>query len=117
MKILFKNFKIINKGEILSETTLSVTDGVIDGFVAEDESCYDRIVDGKGELYLSPGFIDIHTHGSGGYDFMDSVAEEYDLVGVNHAKYGCTALYPTTVSASEEELKASLDAFKKANGR
>ena len=114
MKILFKNFKIINKGEILKHTTLSVTDGIIDGFVQEAEDSYDRVIDGNGELFLSPGFIDIHTHGGGGYDFMDSVAEEYDLVAVNHAKYGCTALYPTTVSASEEELKASLDAFKKA---
>ncbi len=114
MKTLFKNFKIINKGEILPQSELSVTDGVIDGFISCDENEYDRIVDGEGKLYLSPGFIDIHTHGGGGYDFMDSVAEEYDLVAVNHAKYGCTALYPTTVSASEEELKASLDAFKKA---
>ena len=114
MKILFKNFKIINKGEILSETDLCVADGIIDGFVASNEADYDRVVDGRGELYLSAGFIDIHTHGSGGYDFMDSIAEEYNLVAQNHAKYGCTALYPTTVGASEEELKASLDAFKKA---
>jgi len=45
---------------------------------------------------------------------MDSVAEEYNLVARNHAKYGCTALYPTTVSASEEELRASLTAFDAA---
>ncbi|MBR6514317.1 MAG: N-acetylglucosamine-6-phosphate deacetylase [Clostridia bacterium] len=114
MNILFKNFRIINKGEILPNTELSVRDGIIDGFDIGCDADYDRIIDGRGELYLSPGFIDIHTHGGGGYDFMDSVAEEYDLVAVNHAKYGCTALYPTTVSASEEELKASLDAFKKA---
>ncbi len=114
MKILFKNFKIINRGEILPETELSVMNGIIDGFGAADGMNYDRVIDGNGELYLSPGFIDIHTHGGGGYDFMDSVAEEYDLIAANHAKYGCTALYPTTVSASEEELKASLAAFKKA---
>ena len=114
MKILFKNFKIINKGEILPHTDLSVVDELIDGFGARSGIEYDRVVDGRGELYLSCGFIDIHTHGGGGYDFMDSVAEEYDLVAQNHAKYGCTALYPTTVSASEDELKASLDAFKKA---
>ena len=114
MKTLFKNCRIINKGEILSAKDLSVIDGVI-AELAEIESVeYDRIIDGKGELYLSAGFIDIHTHGGGGFDFMDSVAEEYDAVGVNHAKYGCTALFPTTVSASEEELKASLSAFEKA---
>ncbi len=116
MKTLFKNCKIINNGMILPETELSVVDGVIAELAQMPDVTYDHIIDGRGELYLSAGFIDIHTHGGGGYDFMDSVAEEYNLVAVNHAKHGCTALYPTTVSASEEELLATLSAFDKAKG-
>lgn len=27
-------------------------------------------------LYVSPGFIDLHTHGGGGHAFMDSSADE-----------------------------------------
>lgn len=114
MKTLFRNFKIISEGEIKPYDTVSCIDGKIEGFAENESIIYDRVIDGKGELYLSSGFVDIHTHGGGGYDFMDSIAEEYNLVAKNHAKYGCTALYPTTVSASEEELKASLSAFEKA---
>ncbi|MBE6686967.1 MAG: N-acetylglucosamine-6-phosphate deacetylase [Ruminococcaceae bacterium] len=114
MKTLFTNFKIIANGEILPQTDLSVAGSKIDSFEQRDGITYDRVIDGRGELYLSAGFVDIHTHGGGGYDFMDSVAKEYNLVAVNHAKYGCTALYPTTVSASEEELKASICAFEEA---
>lgn len=114
MNTLFRNFKIISEGEIKPYNTVSCVDGRIDGFCENESITYDRIIDGNDELYLSAGFVDIHTHGGGGYDFMDSVAEEYNMVAQNHAKYGCTALYPTTVSASEEELKASLSAFEKA---
>ncbi|MBR5515275.1 MAG: N-acetylglucosamine-6-phosphate deacetylase [Clostridia bacterium] len=114
MKTLFTDFKIISKGKILPEKDISVVNGKIDIFAKREDVEYDRIINGNGEFYLSAGFVDIHTHGGGGYDFMDSIAEEYNLVAKNHAKYGCTALYPTTVSASEEELKATLSAFEKA---
>lgn len=114
MNTLFKNFKIISEGKILSENCLSVIGSKISGFKESSEIEYDNVIDGEGKLYLSHGFVDIHTHGGGGYDFMDSVAEEYNLVARNHAKYGATALYPTTVSASEDELKASLVAFNRA---
>lgn len=114
MKTLFKNCKIIKNGKITDYNSLLVENGIIAALGVNDESECDKVIDGKGELYLSHGFVDIHTHGSGGYDFMDSVAEEYNLVAKNHAKYGCTALYPTTVSASEQELKASVTAYEKA---
>ncbi len=114
MNTLFKSFKIISEGNILSQNSLSVIDGKFSGFEALPGVEYDRVIDGEDKLYLSHGFVDIHTHGGGGYDFMDSVAEEYNLVARNHVKYGATALYPTTVSASEDELKASLVAFERA---
>lgn len=114
MNTLFKNFKIIADGKVMKENTLSVVDGKIAAFSELPEFDYQNVIDGEGALWLSAGFIDIHTHGGGGYDFMDSVAEEYALVAKNHAKFGSTALYPTTVSASEEELSATIDAFEKA---
>ncbi len=114
MNTLFKNFKILKGGKILSENSLTVKEGIISSFSEEEGVNYDRVVDGEGKLYLCAGFVDIHTHGGGGYDFMDSVAEEYNLCAKNHAKYGCTAMFPTTVSASPEELSATLDAFEEA---
>lgn len=49
-------------------------------------------------LYVSPGFIDIHTHGGAGFDFVDS--EEAVIEGANfHLTHGTTSICPT-ISAS-----------------
>ena len=112
MVTVFKNFKIIRHGEISPFTDLLVSDGKIIGIGHELKG--DRYIDGKGEFWLSAGFIDIHTHGGGGYDFMDADPDEYVGVARNHAKFGATSLYPTTISASREELLASLRAFEEA---
>lgn len=34
----------------------------------------DLVIDAQGR-YLSPGFIELHTHGAGGHDFMDGSIE------------------------------------------
>ena len=98
-------------------------DGLFDGFVYLDgerivdlsdkatdaDLCYDFTGD-----YLSPGFIDIHTHGGGGYAFADSTADEV-LSGCEfHLGFGTTTIVPT-VSASEfDAMKASLESIRRA---
>lgn len=48
--------------------------------------------------YVSAGFIDIHTHGGAGYDFVDST--EAVIEGANfHLTHGTTSICPT-ISAS-----------------
>ncbi|MDD3457261.1 MAG: N-acetylglucosamine-6-phosphate deacetylase, partial [Sphaerochaeta sp.] len=34
--------------------------------------------------YLSPGFVDIHTHGSGGFDYMDGTVEAFEQAAKAH---------------------------------
>ena len=69
----------------------------------------DRILDIKGN-YLSPGFIDIHTHGAGGYDFMDSVDSIYNACRC-HMRHGTTTILPTTVTGSRQELLDYVEMF------
>lgn len=60
-------------------------------------------------LYVSPGFIDLHTHGGGGHAFMDSSADEV-LAGCDfHLSHGTTTILPT-VSAGP--FSAMRDAVK-----
>ena len=56
----------------------------------------DQIIDAK-QQYVSPGFIDMHVHGGGGHDFMDGTVEAFLGIAEVHAKYGTTAMVPTTL--------------------
>ena len=78
-----------------------------------DYSGEGRTIDAGG-LYISPGFIDMHTHGAGGHDFMDGTVEAYLGAARMHARHGTTALAPTTLSCTDEELFNTFAVFKEA---
>jgi N-acetylglucosamine-6-phosphate deacetylase len=65
--------------------------------------------------YVSPGFIDLHIHGGGGYDFMDGTLEAFEGIAHVHALHGTTAMVPTTLTAETDELLHTLSTFKQAN--
>lgn len=71
------------------------------------------LIDAEG-CYVSPGFIDMHTHGAGGADFMDGTVEAYLEIAKTHAMHGTTLLYPTTLTSSDEVLFKSFDIYEKA---
>lgn len=73
----------------------------------------DRIIDANGH-YVSPGFIDIHIHGGGGHDFMDGTVEAFLGVAETHARYGTTAMIPTTLTSTNEELLTTFSVYQKA---
>jgi len=63
----------------------------------------DQVIDVK-EKYLSPGFIDIHTHGAGGYDFMDGDIDSIYGACLSHLLHGTTSILPTTLTSTKESL-------------
>src|SRR5579863_4617129 len=65
-----------------------------------------------GGRYVAPGFIDLHVHGGGGYDFMDGTVEAFLGVAALHARYGVTAMLPTTLTCSLEKLFRILDVYR-----
>jgi len=70
-----------------------------------------------GNNYVSPGFVDIHTHGAGGYDFMDGTVEAFLGALEMLARHGTTSVVPTTLTSSREELLHTLSIFQEASGK
>lgn len=107
------NGTIITGGESLVGNVV-LKDRVIDYLGTEDISADGaQIIDAKG-LYVAPGFIDMHTHGAGGADFMDGTVDAYLTAARMHAVHGTTLLYPTTLTSTNEALFASFETYRKA---
>ena len=73
----------------------------------------DQVFDLRGK-YLSPGFVEIHSHGAGGCDFMDGTAEAVITAARTHLQHGTTTLFPTTLAARREEIFNSIDGLRSA---
>ena len=99
-KTLLKNCRIIGSDSISEPADIWIEHGVISGIGHFDE------IDGydvKGN-YVSAGFIDIHTHGGNGADFMDATDEAFDSVLKYHLKNGTTDVLATSLTASRESI-------------
>ena len=95
--IQIKSDKII-VDEGLFDGYVYVEDGKIAQVSKENIPCEERY-DYTG-LYVSPGFIDTHTHGAGGYAFMNSTPEDVVKGSLYHLSFGTTCILPT-ISAGE----------------
>lgn len=60
-------------------------------------------------LTVLPGFIDIHVHGGGGYQMMDSTYESLDGMSRFHAKHGTTSFLATTSTSTQERITQALE--------
>lgn len=58
-----------------------------------------------GGNFLSPGFIDIHTHGGGGGSFLETDAEQFRLALKTHLSYGSTTVLPTVIVRSVPQME------------
>ena len=70
-----------------------------------------------GDEYLSPGFIDIHTHGGAGHDFSGT-PEDVLLAADFHLTHGTTSICPTVSAAPLGVMAKALDSISvvKRNG-
>lgn len=109
------NGNIITPYRIIPNGTVIVTDGIITAVAQGDievEGAYE--IDAKGQ-YIAPGFIDIHVHGGGGHDFMDGSETAFLKIAETHAQYGTTAMLPTTLTSTHEQLLQTLALYESAN--
>ena len=93
MDTLIRNGRIITPSGILEEGCVALEGGRIADIAAGRHEAPEHatVIDAAG-AYVAPGFIDLHTHGAGGCDFMDGTVEAYLTAARTHAQHGTTLL-------------------------
>lgn len=112
MSIVLKHVKIytgdrvINDGYIRFSEKVEAVDPMSE-YVAlpDDEIHYLR------DKVVTPGFIDVHTHGGYGFDTMDGNPDEIDQMVNSMAKEGITSVFPTTMTQSVANIDKSMQAI------
>ncbi len=103
-------------------TPFSQQDGVVlveDGKIQDvarsaETSRRVKTVDARG-MYLVPGFIDLHVHGTNTRSFMEGTAEAVSAICDAHAYCGTTTLLPTTNNGSTVDVEHVIDAVRAAS--
>jgi len=88
-------FRVIPTGGVLIENGKIVE--ILERPLAEIPA--DTTVVNAGGRTISPGFVDIHVHGGGGFGFFTATPNEIGTICKAHSKYGTTSIVPTTMAA------------------
>jgi len=118
-KKLITNGKIIALERIIPVGSVSVCDGVVTGVhegIGRLPEPDETVIDAGGK-YISPGFLDIHVHGGGGYGFLRSSVDDVISCCKAHMNHGTTSIVPTISSASNELMRESLENIKEATSK
>ena len=111
-RFVLHDASVIFPYSISEHTSVIVEDGIIADICPSDNvDANEEIINCTG-LYLSPGFVDIHVHGGGGYDFMDGTEEAIRGAINAHMKHGTTTIVPTTLTADDYDLASMFDAMR-----
>jgi N-acetylglucosamine-6-phosphate deacetylase len=109
----------IRAGRIYTPNTL-IRNGIVVlkngkiSYVGDDfEKAKDATVLGFKDGICVPGFIDVHVHGGGGYDFADGSVEAFSEVCKYHVRGGTTSLLATILSSPVDHTFKVLETFRK----
>jgi N-acetylglucosamine-6-phosphate deacetylase len=117
---MIKYLKIYNGTVLTPQRTITGSCVIVaDGIIAEVSDKNIEVpgateIDARGK-YIAPGFIDMHVHGGGGHDFMDNTPDAFLQIAITHARYGTTAMMPTTLSCGKQDLLDTLAVYEQAH--
>ena len=116
MSKLFTNATLVLADRLLANGWLLEEGGKILRYGNGEAPAADEIIDCGGK-YLSPGFIDVHSHGAGGGSFMSLEYEQHEKAMKMHLKHGTTALTPAPGTIDPEEIRILADIKAKIDAR
>lgn len=115
-RTIFCNCGLLMPYRILENGFVSVADGVIEAVGQGECGLEGERIDCGGN-YLAPGFIELHTHGCAGFDYMDGTPQAYLECARELASHGVTLVYPTLTTGSAADFAAGFAAYKEADSK
>jgi len=104
------NGRIVLPDRLVTGQALLIEGDKIAGVVRQDELAENVHVLNVGGRYISPGLVDIHTHGAVHRSFNEPDATAYEAITVENARWGVTSLLATLAAVAPiSELCACLD--------
>lgn len=102
------NGQILTPQGWLNDGSVLISDGKILEITNSDLAVIGaKVIDAKG-MYIVPGFVAMHVHGGGGYDFKQATAEAFEAATKAHLNHGATTIFPTISSSSFATLKQAV---------
>lgn len=102
------NGRIVLPNQVVADQALLIHGNTL-GEITEERTLPADVerIDVGGRL-ISPGLIDIHTHGALGHTFNEPTATAFDSITRVNARHGVTSLLATTATDTIENLVACL---------
>ncbi|MBQ4157200.1 MAG: N-acetylglucosamine-6-phosphate deacetylase [Clostridia bacterium] len=105
--------RVILENGIFENLIVYIENGIIRQITENNSLSFDQEIDAGGK-YVSPGFVEIHSHGAGGCDFLDGTVEAFLTASEKHAMHGVTTLLPTATSSEIEATIAIQKTYEEA---
>lgn len=105
--------RVILENGIFENLIVYIENGIIRQITENNSLSFDQEIDAGGK-YVSPGFVEIHSHGAGGCDFLDGTVEAFLTASEKHAMHGVTTLIPTATSSEIEATIAIQKTYEEA---
>lgn len=102
--MIIKNIKIVTLNEVIEKGYVEFNNGLITNIQSGEYLGNEEAIDGLGKIAM-PGFIDMHTHGSCGIDFMDATEDDYNIIEKAFYEEGITSFLATTLTSDIESMK------------
>lgn len=104
--MVIKNAKVITPVKIIDNCCVLIEDGIIKKIGTD---IYGECAIDAAGAYLTPGFVDIHTHGGYAADFMDCTEEAYEAALRFHIDNGTTSVLATSCTAPRKNIISFID--------
>jgi N-acetylglucosamine-6-phosphate deacetylase len=113
-RTVIENSMIFQNDTFISDHVIIIEDEKIASIIPHADLTHyqgDTRVDAR-RSYALPGFVDVHIHGSNGFDTMDATQESLQGLCDYLVTQGITSVLPTTMSDSNQRITDALNALE-----